>query len=228
MTGGGADRLVPHVLAARGIRSDSEHRKEPPTPAGAVGTDRRAPVPVRIVGHARRAYSTQGACPACGRSMRLTARRRHRSCAIDSYHLAHGLGDPQDVRHARAPPRTRDGARLVERRAGLAPASPCRKRGVFPWTTNARPTTRSSGGLVKIKYSVHQPGRTVRPQPGLTRLRAVRLPDVSEKSRVPDHRCDVRLPANVLAQLFLARLGRQRGAGPTRRLVCGLHSAARP
>ncbi len=38
----------------------------------------------------------------------------------------------------------------MERRAGLAPAFPRRKRDVFPWTTNAQPTTGKPGGVLKI------------------------------------------------------------------------------
>ncbi len=41
----------------------------------------------------------------------------------------------------------------IERRAGLAPASPRRKRDVFPWTTNAQPTGRNSVDALKIDYS---------------------------------------------------------------------------
>lgn len=60
-----------------------------------------------------------------------------------------------------------------ERRAGLAPASPRRKRGVFPWTTNARPAARSSGDRDKIHYSARHLSRWS-PDPGPGRHRARR------------------------------------------------------
>lgn len=51
----------------------------------------------------------------------------------------------------------------MERRAGLAPAFPRRKRDVFPWTTNAQPTTGKLGGVLKI-HSIAVP--THRAHPG--------------------------------------------------------------
>ncbi|WP_443077843.1 hypothetical protein [Streptomyces sp. NBC_01450] len=41
----------------------------------------------------------------------------------------------------------------AERRAGLAPAFPRRKRGVFPWTTNARLAAVRSGGKLTVNHS---------------------------------------------------------------------------
>src|SRR5687768_11417747 len=46
----------------------------------------------------------------------------------------------------------------MERRAGLAPAFPRRKRGVFPWTTNAQLTTGKTSGALKI-HSTAVPAR---------------------------------------------------------------------
>jgi len=47
----------------------------------------------------------------------------------------------------------------TERRAGLAPAFPRRKRGVFPWTTDASPTGGSPSDRHEVNSSVRMYGR---------------------------------------------------------------------
>ena len=54
-------------------------------------------------------------------------------------------------------------APVIERRAGLAPAFPRGKRGVFPWTTNAAPADRSYGDQLKIHYSRWKVGKEAAP-----------------------------------------------------------------
>ncbi|WP_437022843.1 SURF1 family cytochrome oxidase biogenesis protein [Streptomyces sp. enrichment culture] len=60
-------------------------------------------------------------------------------------------------------PASRSGTSWSERRAGLAPASPRRKRGVFPWTTNAVPATGISRRPAQDQHSTE--GRSGPPAP---------------------------------------------------------------
>lgn len=53
----------------------------------------------------------------------------------------------------------------IERRAGLAPAFPRRKRGVFPWTTNATPADRSCSNQLKINCTRGRGAPTPLPPP---------------------------------------------------------------
>jgi hypothetical protein len=55
-----------------------------------------------------------------------------------------GAGSPRRKRTSPTPSDTGWDSFSMERRAGLAPAFPRRKRGVFPWTTNAEVVHRFS------------------------------------------------------------------------------------
>ncbi|KPI12273.1 hypothetical protein OK006_3997 [Actinobacteria bacterium OK006] len=68
--------------------------------------------------------------------------------------LARRRGPPAIKKAAPPPGDRRRGC--AERRAGLAPASPRRKRGVFPWTTNARPTAGSSAACSRSMVAQSQ------------------------------------------------------------------------
>lgn len=66
-------------------------------------------------------------------------------------------------------PAHRGGGYVSERRAGLAPAFPRRKRGIFPWTTDAVPVDRSCGDQLKIPSRA----RTRAPGPGAEAVEVV-------------------------------------------------------
>lgn len=63
--------------------------------------------------------------------------------------------------HSKKAPASLRRSEPVERWAGLAPASPHRKWGAFPWTTNASPTAIHRGRELKIKHTAC--GRPSRP-----------------------------------------------------------------
>ncbi len=107
-----------------------------------------------------------------------------------------------------------------ERRAGLAPASPRRKRGVFPWTTNALPTNQSCGDQLVINSSACTADGW---RHGTTGARSFR-PDVSFLALDGDevagyllsHEYDAETAMTGVRECWIARLGTRppwRGSG---------------
>jgi hypothetical protein len=121
--------------------------RSPSSPPTARPADHRHPrplntTPARRYGGKRRAGELHGAT-AAGRTYGVLAK------------LADGQPwfTASDTKRSPSPRSVRGRRPLFERRAGLAPAFPRRKRGVFPWTTNAAPADRSWSDQLKIHYS---------------------------------------------------------------------------
>lgn len=110
--------------------------------------------------------------PGMRRTSRITARAATNPVARGT--SLSTAGHPVVQRHTqkRAPASIRrPGPWFIERWAGLAPASPHRKWGAFPWTTNAGPAGARCGRGLKIQYSA---------SPGLRETR-----DLSTRTQKP-------------------------------------------